>query len=49
MGKVTDRYPSERRVAMLMDKPGFLRCQEVKSAFRLAMANSESAATHLEP
>jgi DNA-binding XRE family transcriptional regulator len=43
------QYPSERRVAMLMNKPGFLRCQEVKSAFRLARANSESAATYLEP
>jgi transcriptional regulator with XRE-family HTH domain len=33
------RYPSERCVSMLMDKPGFLRCQEVKTAFRLARVN----------
>ena len=42
------QYPSESRVAQLMDKPNFLRYGRVRSVLKLARSNCEFATTRLE-
>ncbi len=40
-------YPSESRVAQLMDKPNFMRYEQVRSVLKSARKNCEFAATRL--
>jgi hypothetical protein len=42
------QYPSESRVAQLMDKPNFLRYDRVRSVLKSARNDCEFATTHLE-
>lgn len=42
------QYPSESRVAQLMDKPNFLRYEQVRSVLKSARSNCEFATTHFE-
>jgi hypothetical protein len=43
------QYPSESRVAQLMDKPNFLRYAQVRSVLRAAKSNGETTTFHVEP
>ena len=43
------QYPSESRVAQLMDKPSFLRYEQVRSALRAARSDCASATANVEP
>jgi transcriptional regulator with XRE-family HTH domain len=42
------QYPSESRVAQLMDKPNFLRYEQVRSVLKSARSHCESAITQLD-
>ena len=42
------QYPSESRVAQLMDRPNFLRYERVRSVLRAARSNCEFATTQLK-
>jgi DNA-binding XRE family transcriptional regulator len=42
------QYPTESRVAQLMDKPNFLRYDRVRSVLKSARSNCEFATTYLE-
>jgi hypothetical protein len=41
-------YPSESRVAQLMDQPNFLRYEQVRSVLKSARINCEFVTTHFE-
>jgi hypothetical protein len=43
------QYPSESRVAQLMDKPNFLRYEQVRSVLRAARNNCEPIKVYVEP